>query len=433
MILLLILGNGVLAMSEIAIVSSRRARLQRLANEGHAGASVALELAERPSHFLSTVQVGITLVGILAGAFSGATIAEQLAGWLGRIPRLGPYSQAIGIGVVVVAVTYLSLIVGELVPKRLALNDAERTATALAVPMRMLSRAASPVVRFISLSTDAVLRLIHARPSSEPGVTEEEINILIEQGTESGLFAAAEQEMVEGVFRLGDLRVDALVTPRTGIVWLDVNDPPDETRRKIVENGHSRYPVAQDDLDNLLGVVQSHDLLARTLAGQPLDLRAALRPPVFVPEGTPALQVLEVFREAGMHLALVIDEYGGVQGLVTLDDVLEAVVGEIPEAGERPEPAALQREDGSWLCDGMLPIAEFKEIFLIAALPKEDRGYYRTLGGFVMTHTGRIPGVGDRFEWNGLSFEVVDMDGLRVDKVLVVPAPHPPSPEGGGE
>jgi putative hemolysin len=408
-------------MAETAIISARKARLQQRAEAGDEKAMVALSLAVDPADFLSATQIGITLVGVLAGAFGGATIAGELAVFIGRIEPLRPYSQGIAIALVVLAITYLSLIVGELVPKRLALNDPERAASRIAVPMQALTRLTYPLARFLSFSSDLVLRTLGVRPSGEPPVTEEEIQVLLEQGTEAGVFEEAELDMVQSVFRLADRRVGSLMTPRPEIAWLDLEDPAEEIRRRIIASPHSRMPVAEGSLDNVMGIVQAKDLLARSLMGQQLDLRAALVPPMFVPESMLALNALEQFRESGVHIALVIDEFGGVQGLVTLYDILEAIVGDIPAEGEAEEPEVVQREDGSWLLDGGLPVDEFKDIFGITRLPDEERGYYNTLGGFIMTRLGRIPAASDFFEWAGLRFEVVDMDGFRVDKVLVLP------------
>ncbi len=423
-IIFLTIANGVFSMSEIAIVSTRKARLQQWVNEGNAKARVALDLADSPNRLLSTVQIGITLIGILAGVLGGATIAEELSARLGSIPLFAPYSEAMALGIVVLGITYLTLVIGELVPKRIALHDAERIACTVAAPMRVLSLIASPAVHLLSISTDAVLRILGIRPVAEPPVTEEEINILIEQGMKAGTFEKAERDMVEHVFRLGDLRVGALMTPRTEMVWLDIDDSPEEIRHKITDSGHSRFPVGQGSLDNILGIVQVKDMLGRTMAGKPVDLKASLRRPLFVPESTHALKVLELFKQSRIHISLVVDEYGSVQGLVTLNNILEEIVGDIPSVEELEQPLAVQREDGSWLLDGMLPVNDFKDIFGIRELPGE--GIYQTLGGFVLMHVGRIPSVGNHFEWGGLRFEVVDMDKNRIDKVLVMPARKTP-------
>jgi putative hemolysin len=417
-ILVLIILNGVFAMSELAVVSARKARLQQWADTGDGKALTALELADSPNRFLATVQIGITLVGILAGAFGEATIAETLVIRLSSYPLLEPYSKVISLAVVVLGITYLSLVIGELVPKRLALYSPERIARAVAVPMNVLSLISFPVVRLLSVSTDVIMRLLlRGRASPEPPVTEEEIKVLIDKGTQAGVFEVAEQDMVAGVFRLNDRTVDALMTPRTEIVWLDLGDTSDEIQHKFTSSGYSRFPVCQGNLDNVLGVVQIVDLLARRLEGQPVDLSALLQAPQFVPETASASGVLELFKESGVSLALVIDEYGGIQGLVTVDDIVKEIVGDI----ELDRPKIIQREDGSWLIDGMLPVDEFKELFEISKLPGERRDRYQTVGGFVMSYLGRIPSSADHFETGGLYIEVIDMDGKRVDKVLVMP------------
>jgi putative hemolysin len=420
-VVLLILLNGIFAMSEIAVVSARKTRLRQWAEEGNAKARAALDLANNPNQFLATIQIGITLVGILAGAFGGATIAKELSVILNDISWLAPYSDPLSLVLVVVVIAYLSLIVGELVPKRLALNNPERLAMAIAAPMQVLSRVAYPAVHLLGLSTELLLRALGMKPSTEPLVTEEEIRALIEQGTQAGMFEEAEQEMVERVFRLGDRRVSAVMTPRTEIVWLDREASALEIRRTITESAHSRFLVADGSLDNVLGVVHAKDLLAHILGEQVVNLEATLQQPLYVPESMRALKVLELFKQSGTHIALVIDEYGGIQGLVTPSDILEAIVGDLPEAGEQVEPLAVQREDGSWLLDGMLPVDEFKDLFDLGELPGEDQGIYQTLAGFVVMQLGRIPAATDYFVWEGLKIEVVDMDGNRVDKVLVTP------------
>lgn len=429
-ILFLVIANGVFAMAEIAVVSARETRLQQRADEGDTRAWTALQLANKPNRFLATVQIGITLVGVLAGAFGGATIAEKLDVWLSQIPPLAPYGEAAGVGIVVLAITYLSLVIGELVPKRLALTRPEDIATAIAAPMQRLSVLAYPLVRLLSLSTDAVLRILRVQPSTAPPITEEEISLLIGKGIQAGVFEEAEQEMVEGVFRFADRRVSVLMTPRSEIVWLDVQDPFEEIQHQLEEAAHSRFPVGEGGLDNVLGVVYTKDLLPRSLSGQLTDLRAALRQPLFVPENARALSLLESFKQSGKHIALVVNEYGGMEGLVTANDVLEAIVGDMPSIFEPTEPQIIQRQDGSWLMDGMLPIDEFQELLDVRKLPDEKKVAYETVGGFVMAHLGHIPSAGDVFEWEGLQFEVMDMDGRRVDKVLVTP--EEPADAAGG-
>jgi putative hemolysin len=311
------------------------------------------------------------------------------------------------------------LIIGELVPKRLALNNPERVASAVIAPMRFLARIASPAVHLLSNSTNAVLRLFGVKPSTEQPVTEEEIKIMIEQGKQAGVFEKAEQDMVERVFHLSDRRVNTLMTRRADIIWLEVDDGLEVIQQKIA-SGRSRFPVCEGSLDHVLGIIKVKDFLARSLTGQTLDLKALLRQPLYVPESMRAFKVLELFKQTRTHIALVLDEYGSIQGLITLNDILEAIVGDIPSSDMPNEPVIVKREDGSWLIDGALPVEEFKKIFQIAELPQEEMGEYQTLGGFVMMYMERIPLPTEHFEWSGLRFEVMDMDGHRVDKVLVM-------------
>ncbi|MFN8486147.1 MAG: hemolysin family protein [Caldilineaceae bacterium] len=419
LILLLTLINGILSMAEMALVSARKVRLQQRAEAGDRGAEAALALAESPGHFLSTVQIGITLVGILAGAVGGGTISTKFSELLSSIAVLAPYAHGMSVGIVVVGITFLSLVAGELAPKRLALNQAERLAALLAPPMQVLSTLTGPVVRLLNFSTDLILRLLGSQAASEPAVTEEDVRALIEQGTQVGVFEPVEEEIVDQVFRLSDRTVSALLTPRTDIVWLDVHDTPEEIKVKVLNSGFAYFPIAEGDLDHVLGLVSAKTLLAQSLAGQPLDIQSALQPALFLPQSTPALVIVDRLKQAHVHVALVIDEYGGLAGLVTLDDVLEAIVGDIPTTDEGLEPAIIQREDGSWLVEGMLQIDEFQARFEIKEWPQTVEGYYQTVGGFVMAMLGRIPLPGDHFEWQGYRIEVVDMDGRRVDKILV--------------
>ncbi|MGE5839866.1 MAG: hemolysin family protein [Deltaproteobacteria bacterium] len=418
-ILLLIAVNGVLAMSEIAIVAARKARLQQSANTGDTGARAALDLSSHPNRFLATVQIGITLVGILAGAFGGATLAQEIEGLAADVPALAPYAGIMGVGVVVVAITFFSLVLGELAPKRIALVHAERIASAVAAPMRFLSSLAFPLVRLLSLSTDLVLRVFQIKPSSEPHVTPEEIKILVEQGTALGVFEESEQDMIEGVLRLDKRPIGVFMTPRTQIVWIDVGDSQETVRGKMVNSRHSRFPVIQGSFDNVLGIVSAKDILKQFLGTQPINLRQALGPPLYVPETASALRVLDLFKREGAHFALVTDEYGGIQGLVTDRDILEAIVGELPSRDEPRESEVTLREDGSWLVDGLLDIERLKEIISVGKLPDEESGRYHTVSGFMMTQLGGIPATGEHFEWEGFRFEVMDMDGRRVDKVLI--------------
>jgi putative hemolysin len=430
-IFLLILVNGVFAMSETAVVTARKSWLEEWAGKGNARARAALELANGPNRFLSTVQIVITLAGVLAGALGARTLAERLAVSLSAVPALEGYSQGIALGLVVIGITYLFLIVGERVPKRIAQAHAEGIATFVALPMRALSSVAHPAIRLLRLSTAAVLGSVTRRAAPEPSVTEEKIKMMVQQGAEAGVVHESEQDMVEAVFRLGDKTARALMTPRSQIAWLDLDAPYQETRQKIAESGFSRFPVGEESLDKVLGIVQAKDLLSAALAGHDFDLRASLQQPIFVPRSAPALQVVELFKESGKHIALVVDEYGGIEGLLTHHDILEAIAGEIRFGEGAAHSSAIEREDGSWLLEGMLPEEEFKEIFDLESLPGEKRDAYQTLGGFLFTQMGRVPSVSDHLEWGRLRFEIVDMDGKRIDKVLVSPV-EPGSDRGKG-
>jgi len=420
-ILLLILANAVFSLAEMAVVSSRKAILRQRAEDGDSGAKIALELANNPNLLLSAVQTGITLIATLSGAFGGATIARELSVLIKDVPPLAPYSDGLAIACVVLTLTFLSLVLGELVPKRLALSDPERIASIASPLMREFSGAVSPLIILLSTSTDLVLRILGVRSYVEPSVTEEEIRILIDQGTSAGVIDEDEQEIVERVFGLGDRKVNSIMTPRGEIVWLDIDDPPEEISRKISSGPYSLFPVCSKKLDNVLGVVQSKDLLTCNIKDKKVDLKSSLLPPLFVPESMRALKVLERFKQTGIHLAIVLDEYGSVQGIVALIDLLEGLVGEIPHIDELAEPQIVQRDDGSWLVDGMLPVDAFKEAVHLESMPGEENGLYQTIGGFVMMHMEKVPVTGDHFEWGGYRFEVVDMDEHRVDKLLINP------------
>lgn len=403
------------------MLSARKARLQQRVNEGKRGAQTALRLVESPNRFLSTVQIGITVTDILTGAITGALAARLSMDWLSRLPALAAFSTTLGVAIGVLVTSYFSIVLGELVPKRLALQNPERLASVIAAPMVFISKLFTPFVWLLSKSTDLILRLLGARQVAEVPVTEEELLVQLDQGTQAGVFEETEQDMVEGVFSLSDQRVNALMTPRNEIVWLDVNDTVEEIRRKMAESPYSRFPVGEDSLDHPLGVVKAKDVLLTNIRSGK-DLKKLARPPIFIPETAFGSRALEMFRETQRDLMLVVDEFGVVQGLITLADILEEIVGEFGG-----EPQATQRQDGSWLLDGMISNEDFKEIFNLRHLPAEEE--YETLGGFVMTHLGRIPKPADRFEWGGLRFEVMDMDGNRVDKVLVTTLPVQATPE----
>jgi putative hemolysin len=418
LIFLLILLNGFFVMSETAILASRKARLQQRSNEGDIKAQRALNLTENLNHLLPTFQVGITLIGVLTGAVGGAVIAESLSGLLDKVPALAPYSHSASLAVVVILITFFSMLIGELVPKRLALHNAEKVAAQIAGFITFIAAIFSPVVWLLAKCTDLVLHLLRVKHTDEPPVTEEEILVQLDEGTQAGVFKEAEQDMVEGVFSLSDQRINALMTPRNEIIWLDVNDTVAEIRRKVKDSPFSRFPVGEDSLDNVLGVVKAKNLLLADLKNGK-QLKDILRPPIYIPETAFGSRALEMFKESKRELMLVVDEFGVVQGLVTLADILEEIVGELDS-----EPQATQRQDGSWLLDGMLPNDDFKEIFNLRRLPDEEE--YETLGGFVMMQLGRIPQAAEQFDWSGLKFEVMDMDGKRVDKVLVTTIPIRP-------
>lgn len=430
-ILLLIIINGIFALSEIAVVSARRSRLQQRAEEGNRGSRVALELISEPTHFFSTIQTGITLVGILAGAFGGVTIAGYLSAVLVKIPQIAPYAYGISLGIVVLAITYLTLIIGELLPKQLALSNPEEIADLVSRPMKFFSKILAPAVYVLSASTNLLARILGIRPARELPISAEEITILLEQGESAGVFEPTEQEIVESALRLDDLRVSALITPRMDITWLDIDDPPEKILAAIANSPHSNFPVAHKNLDNVTGIVQGRDILIRRAMGQPAELMTLMKPPVFVPESQSALEMLEMFKHSSQHMAMVIDEFGGLMGLVTLTDILEALVGDIRSPGLPEEPEAVKLGGGAWILDGSLPLHEFMEILDMKELPEEAEGGYDTLGGFVMAVLGRIPNKGDSFEHADYRFEVMEMVGKRVEKVKAVPLTRKPHPDTG--
>jgi putative hemolysin len=419
LLLALIVMNGLFAMSEMAVVGSRRARLVQMAEGGRTGAERALTLSSEPTRFLSTVQVGITSIGILSGALGEATVASRLQGFFESIPALAPWANGLSIALMVVGLTYVSLIVGELVPKRLALTRPETIASLIARPMQWLAIAARPLILLLSASTDGVLRLLRIRTSSAPAITMEEIKLLMEQGTEEGVFEPGEQELVSNVLNLDDRSVGAILTPRAEVVFLDLDDPIDETREKLRAHPHSVLPVCRDGLDHVTGFVRSTRVLEQLLSGRDLDVTAVMEAPLFVPGTMSLMKLLEHFRRTHLPVALVVDEFGGVDGLVSLTDVVSAIVGAMP-GGVEAESSIVHREDGSWLIDGALDIDIVRHT-LDAPRLGDDTGpeQYHTLGGLVMAALGRVPRTGDTFTRGGFRFEIVDMDGNRVDRVMV--------------
>lgn len=425
LIFILLLANGAFAMAEIAVVSARKARLKKRAEKGDERARAALDLASAPNDFLSTVQVGITLVGVLAGAYSGATLAARLGAWLNTFPWIEPRGETIAFAIVVSLVTYFSLVLGELVPKRIALNDPERIASAVAMPMKALAKMAAPIVWFLSWSTGKTAAALGLRDAGEPPVSEDEVKGLIEQGLGAGVFHRAEKEMLDGVFRLDAQTAVQLMTPRSRITWLNIDDPPDTSWRRIVRSGHSQFPVYQGHRDNIIGMVTVKALWANMALAGAVDLRSVLAEPLVVPETMRAGKLLELFRKSGRHMALVSDEFGDIQGLVTLHDVVEAIFGQLPDKEQRQQLAARRRQDGSWVVDAALEIAEVKRALEIRHLPGEEKGDFVSLGGFLIAQLGHIPQEGEKVVAAGYVFEVIDMDRQRIDKVLAAPVGNP--------
>ncbi len=420
-VFLLILLNGLFAMAEAAMLASRRARLQHAADSGRSGARAALELSREPGRFLSTVQIGITVISVLASAFGGITLGDRLAAELDLVPGIiGEYSHVISIGIVVAGISYVSLVVGELVPKRIALARPEAIAAGFARSLGAFARIAAPLEWFLSASTNLVLRLVPVKPDPE-GVTEEEITVMLREGTAAGRFHAVETSIVQMAFRLGDRRMGAVMTPRTQVEWLDLAASVEEQRLKVATSPYSRFPVGDGGPEQVVGVVQGKDLLAQVLSGKPFDLRAAMRRALYVPNTVTALRALEIFKNSGEPMALVVDEYGAFEGVVTLHDILQSLVGDITQPGATTDAPVVKREDGSWLVDGMVPVDQVKDLTGLKSLPGEETGDFHTLGGFLMAQMNRIPSVADHTVIEGYRFEVVDMDGRRVDRVLVVP------------
>lgn len=418
-LMILLLANGFLAMAEMAVVSSRRPRLQSMAAAGKPGAANALKLAEDPGDFLSTVQIGITAIGILTGVFSGATLAAPIADLLRQIPFLAPYASQMAILLVVVVTTYLSLIVAELTPKRIALNRPEEIASLIAPPMGVMAKITHPLVILLDRSSAWLTRVLGMRPSDAPAVTDEEVRIMLQQGAQLGIFEPIEEEIVTQIFRLSDRRASAIMTPRTDIDWIDVEQSAQEVRDLLLASNHSRFPLAEESLDHVIGIVFVRDLLLQRMTESEIDLRSIARPALFLPESMTALDVIENLRESRSHIALIINEYGGLEGLVTISDVVEAILGAVESTGIDEDLPVVQREDGSWLVDGMWPVDLFQSYFNLTALPDQEELDYQTVGGMIMAILEQVPAVGNHAQIDGYRLEVVDMDGRRVDKVLV--------------
>ena len=424
-VLALILVNGLLAMSELAIVSSRRSRLEQMAGLGNSGARTALLLIDDPSRFLSTVQIGITLVGVLAGAVGGATFADKLGDWFETFPAISPNGDTIAIGLVVVVITYISLIVGELVPKRIALANPERVASRVARRMHLLSRIAAPAVWLLKVSTDAVLRLINLSATRRETVTEDEVKSLIAEGTLAGIFAPQEREMIDGVLRLDDWPVRDIMTPRSGIVWVDARADRETLKRVVGTSRFSRLLVCNGSIDQAVGVAHTKDMLPLALKNEPIDLQSLMVPALSVPGHVSALKLIDRFRLEGVHMAVVVDEHGVTEGVATLTDLLETIAGQLPEGEEAVKPLIVQRDDGSWLVDGTLPIDELEDRVGLPGL--REHGDFHTVAGFVLQQFDHLPARGESFLHGDTRFEVVDMDGPNVDKVLLRPTSSGPN------
>jgi putative hemolysin len=415
--------NGFFAMAELAIVSARRVRLKQLADDGHAGARFALRMADDPGSFLSIVQTGMTVNSVLAGAFSGATLAEPFAAWLNQFAWIEMHGEAAALAITVAGVTYFNLVVGELIPKRIGLSYAEPIAIRVAFAMRCFAFIVAPVVWILRQSTEVSLRLLRLASARDMKVTEEEVKDMIAEGAESGVLKPAEKAMLEGVMRLADRSVRTIMTPRIDMVWLGYDDKTQEHMRTIRASGYSRFPVAKGDLEEICGIVHAKDLLNSTFDGHPLSLKSVMRPALVVPDTTTVLRLLDQFKQSGQHVAIVADEYGSVQGLVSITDILEAITGALPQRGQDTGEKPVMREDGSWLIDAMTPIDEVETLLELKNMRGE--GDFHTLAGFVIDRLRRLPQTGDHFMWEGARFEVVDMDGRRVDKVMIQPPAAP--------
>lgn len=417
-LLTLITLNGLFAMSEIAVISSKRPRLAQMAEQGHGGAARALELSAEPTRFLSTVQIGITAVGILNGAIGEATLAPRLRHALEGLPSLASYAEPLSLALMVIGLTYVSLIIGELVPKRFALTRPELIASTVARPMQWLAVVGRPLVYVLSVSTNTVLRLFGVRYLKTPAVTLEELELLIQQGTEEGVLEKTEQEMVTNVLDLNERTVAEVLTPRSDIVFLNVQQPLERNREALARSPHSVLPLCDGGLDRVIGFVRSTDILKRSMADAPIDWTALASTPLFVPRSMTLMKLLAQFKRMHLPLALAVDEFGDVDGLVSLTDVMTAIVGELaPEPGEEPE--IVKREDGSWLMDGIVDIDALARELGSTTLAEDVREHYHTLAGLAMFALGRVPKTGDVFERDGFRFEIMDMDGNRVDRVLV--------------
>ena len=417
-ILILIILTGYLSMAELAVVSVRKAKMQKYLEENDKRAQIVMDLLKDPNEFLSTVQIGISLIGVLTGAFGGVTLAEPLAKYISFIP----YNEPISVAIVVIITTYLTLVVGEIVPKVIALNDPERVSLKVAKSMLVLEKVSKPVSFVLAKSSSFLLWLMRIENRNDDIVTEEEIELMIKEGRQDGTIEQEEEDIIKRVFKLDDQKVESIMTPRNEIIWIDLEDDRDVNKVKIIESKRSIFPIASGELDDFIGVVQAKDILSAMFGEEEFDIQKIVKEPLVVSEHLQTLELLKEFKENQeyVHMSLVVDEFGSVEGLITLNDLLEGIVGDIPGIDEDDEPKATQRLDGNWLIDGRYPIDRFKELFeLKENLPDEEEDGYTTLAGFILSLSGTIPDEGDKYDCGRFVFEIIDLDGHQIDKILV--------------
>ncbi len=424
LLFILFLINGIFSMTEMAVVSVRKARLQNLVEEGSKKAQSAMDLVNNPNDFFSTIQIFISLVGVFMGAFGASAFSEPLAQLLAKVNSLKPVSGTLATLLVSMLITFFSLVIGELIPKRIAVSNPEGISMRMAGFMKGLAFITRPVVKVLSWATTIGIKILGVRDSTEIPVSEDEVKVMIEQGKQVGVFEEKEQDIVESVFRMSDRTVDAMMAPRTEITWIDLEEPVSKSLENILSTDSMFYPVVRGNPDNIIGVLSSKKLMDAYIRQDQIDFEKLAETPLFIPESKPALDVLDDLRDSGKQVAIVMDEYGGFSGMISLMDILEELIGDVPGIGDsREEPAIIQRSDGSWLLDGQLDIDELKEVLDVRELPDEDRVGFQTLGGFVLNEIGHIPFSGEKFTWSHFDFEVVDMDHKRIDKVMVTEVP----------
>ncbi len=421
LLFILIIINGLFSMTEMAVVSTRRARLQTFLEDGDRRAQTVLDLLDNPNDFFSTIQIAISLIGVITGAIGAQTFSHYLVDILVKVSFLKSIAQPLSVLLISILITYFSLVIGELIPKRIATNNSEKIAMAMCGPIKTLSVIFRPVVRILSFSTEAGLKVMGVKENEENTVSEDEIKVMIEQGKQDGVFEENEQDIVESVFRMSDRTVDALMTPRTELPWIDLESPVEESLKEIADSTYHYFPLVRGNPDDVIGVLSSKKLLDAYIRGEKIDLEKIAEPPLFVPESKPALSLLDDLKASESNFAVVLDEYGGFSGMITPYDLLNELVGDVTNIGDEPndEDDILIRDDGSWSFDGLVDIEEFKETIGVRELPDEDRVGYQTLAGFILSYRGAIPAIGEQFDWNGFHFEIADMDGLRIDRVIV--------------